>query len=384
MKNLSALLMLGVFIVSACTFNVEVLTPEVAIPGTPTPTETIVISPTPLATFTPPSFSTSTQVLLTSEPQFSNARFTFDVSSNIYQIVFPARMRRIYAVWDYQNMRPELMVRRDWYFNDVLWITREEPWDFSKYGANGTIKDISIFDLDVGLGSGDYRLELYIDMEPQSIGDLTWPAFTISSGNTETSVTSPDGQWVADANDPMVLLLRNTGREVRELFTGKEITNLAWLPDSQHIAFVNRDRSQQQPPTNLGIRDDLWIVDTQSGESYLLYQNTVPFGKFSFSPDGRYISSVEGSGFGDACFVDSRLIFFELASDFRTARSIRQEAFSGISTAPNTVVYPVEGGAWHNETKYLVSLNGTCNFDQSLVGTYVFDLSELKARKWGE
>ena len=195
MKKISALLMLSVFIVSACTFHVEVLTPEVAIPGTLTPTKAIVISPTPLATFTPPSFSTPTQVLLTtSKPQFSNARFTFDVSANIYQTIFPARMRRIYAVWDYQNMRPELMVRRDWYFNDVLWITREELWDFSKYGANGTIKDISIFDLDVGLGSGDYRLELYIDMQPQPIGDLTWPAFTISSGSTETSVASPDGQ----------------------------------------------------------------------------------------------------------------------------------------------------------------------------------------------
>ena len=384
MKNLSALLMLGVFIVSACTFNVEVLTPEVAIPGTSTPTETIVISPTPPATFTPPSFSAPTQVSSTSEPQFSNARFTFDVSANIYQTIFPARMRRVYAVWDYQNMHEGLMVRRDWYFNNVLWITREELWDFSKYGANGTMQDISVFDLDAGLESGTYRLELYIDMQPQPIGGIIWPEFTIGKEESQARVTSPDGQWIADANDPRILLLRDTGKDMRELFRGREITNLAWLPDSQHIVFVDRDRSQQQPPTNLGIRDDLWIVDIQSEESHLLYQNTVPLGKFSFSSDGRYISSIEGSGFGDACFVDLRLIFFELASDFRTSRSIRQEEFSGISTAPDTVVYPVEGGTWHNETKYLVSLNGTCNFDQNLVGTYVFDLVEMHTRKWGQ
>jgi hypothetical protein len=317
-------------------------------------------------------------------PQFLNARFTVDVSANIYQNNFPARTRRVYVVWDYQNMRAGLNIRRDWYFNDVLWITREEPWDFSKYGATGTMRDISVFDLDVGLESGNYRLELYIDMQPQPIGEVTWPEFTISDGGSEARVTSPNGQWVADADDPKILLVRDTGRDVRQVFSGNEITNLAWLPDSQHIVFVDRDRSQQQTPTDLGIQDDLWIVDILSGESNLLYQNTVAFGSFSFSPDGHYMASIEGSGFGDACFVDSRLIFFELASDFRTARSIKQEKFTGISAQQDTVIYPVEEGIWQSETEFLVPLNETCNFDQNLVGTYLFDLETLNAQKTGQ
>jgi hypothetical protein len=307
-----------------------------------------------------------------------------DVSANIYQNNFPARTRRVYVVWDYQNMRAGLNIRRDWYFNDVLWITREEPWDFSKYGATGTMRDISVFDLDVGLESGNYRLELYIDMQPQPIGEVTWPEFTISDGGSEARVTSPNGQWVADADDPKILLVRDTGRDVRQVFSGNEITNLAWLPDSQHIVFVDRDRSQQQTPTDLGIQDDLWIVDILSGESNLLYQNTVAFGSFSFSPDGHYMASIEGSGFGDACFVDSRLIFFELASDFRTARSIKQEKFTGISAQQDTVIYPVEEGIWQSETEFLVPLNETCNFDQNLVGTYLFDLETLNAQKTGQ
>jgi hypothetical protein len=384
MRKLAALLMFIAFTGSACTFNVEVLTPEIITPTALTLTEAAVTTPTSVATVTVTAESPATPTQVLSTPQFSNARFTTDVSANSYQNIFPARSRRVYAVWDYQNMRPGLMIRRDWYFNNVLWITREEPWDFSKYGASGTIKDISVFDLDIGLGSGDYRLELYIDMQPQPIGGTNWPSFTISSAKSESRVTSPDGQWVADADDPNVLLVRNTGRDVRQLFSGKEITNLAWLPDSQHIVFVDRDRSQQQTPTDLGIQDDLWIVDILTGESHLLYQNTVAFGEFSFSPDGRHMATIEGSGFADACFVDSRLIFFELASDFRTARSIKQEQFSGISSAQDTVVYPVEKGTWQNETKYLIQLNGTCNFDQNLVGTYVFDLSELHARKWGQ
>lgn len=383
MKKLSALLVLIAFTVSACTFNVEVLTPEIALtPTALSSAETVVVTPTSIITAIESPSITPTQVL--DVPQFSNARFTVDASANIYQNIFPARTRRVYAVWDYQNMHAGLMVRRDWYFNNVLWITREEPWDFSKYGANGSIKDISVFDLDVGLGSGDYRLELYIDMQPQPIGGVTWPSFTISNIESERRVTSPNGQWVADADDPKILLVRDAGRDVRQVFSGNEITNLAWLPDSQRIIFVDRDRSQQQTPTDLGIQDDLWIVEILSGESHLLYQNTVAFGSFSFSPDGHYIASIEGSGFGDACFVDSRLIFFELASDFRTVRTIKQEQFSGISATHDTVVYPVEEGTWQNETKYLVALNGTCNFDQNLIGMYVFNLSEMQARKWGQ
>jgi hypothetical protein len=383
MKKLSALFILIAFIVPACTFNVEVLTPEISLTPTPlTLVETVEVTPTSTEISTESPSITPTQVL--AGPQFSNARFTVDTSANIYQNIFPARTRRVYAVWDYQNMSAGLMVRRDWYFNNDLWITREEPWDFSTYGANGTIKDISVFDLDVGLGSGDYRLELYIDMQPQPIGGVAWPSFTISNEQSEGRVTSPNGQWVADADDPKILLVRDTGRDVRQVFSGNEITNLAWLPDSQHIVFVDRDRSQQQTPTNLGIQDDLWIVDILSGESNLLYQNTVAFGSFSFSPDGRYMASIAGSGYGDACFVDSRLIFFELASDFRSVRTIRQEQFSGISAAQDTVVYPVEEGTWQNETKYLVALNGTCNFDQNLIGMYVFNLSEMQARKWGQ
>ena len=383
MRKLAALLMFIAFTGSACTFNVEVLTPEIITPTALSPTETTVTIPTfvPTVVVTPEISATPTQVLST--PQFSNARFTSDVSGNSYQNMFPARSRRVYAVWDYQNMRPGLMMRRDWYFNGVLWITREEEWDFSKYGANGTIKDISVFDLDVGLESGKYRLELYIDMQPQPVGEVTWPEFTISDGGSEARVTSPDGQWVADADDPRTLLLRDTSKSVRQLFSGKEITNLTWLPDSQHLIFVDRDRSEQQAPLKIGIRDDLWIVEIPSGESHLLYQNTVPFGNLSFSPDNRYIASIEGSGFGDACFMDARLIFFELASDFRTARSIKQEKFTGISAPQDTVIYPVEDGSWQSETEYLVPLNGTCNFDQNLAGMYLFDLTELSAQKTG-
>jgi hypothetical protein len=377
MKKVSALLILAAFLIPACTFNVEVLTPEPLTTESLTPTNAAVITLTSSATVPAPATITSTQILPT--PQFSNAHFTVDASKNIFQATFPARTRQIYAVWDYQNMREGLVVRRDWYYNDILWITREEPWDFSKYGANGTISDISVYELDAGLESGNYRLELYIDLQPQPIGEGVWPQFTIASSDEATRLTSPNGQWVADIDDPRKLLMRDTGKNVQELFSGNEITNLTWLPDSQHILFVNRDRSHQQAQTNFGIQDDLWIVEITSGETNLLYQDTGSFGELVVSPDGRYVASIEGTGFGDACFVSSQLIFFELASDFRSAKNIKQEQFRGIPEASDSVVYPVEAGTWQSETRYLVTLAGTCNIDPNQMGPYIFDVPKLRA-----
>jgi hypothetical protein len=83
---------------------------------------------------------------------------------------FPPGTKAVYAILDYKNMRAGLKIRREWYWNNQLWLKREEVWDFAKYGAEGTIRDISIYDNETGLNSGAYRLEVYIDNIPQTIG----------------------------------------------------------------------------------------------------------------------------------------------------------------------------------------------------------------------
>lgn len=80
---------------------------------------------------------------------------------------FPAGTARIYALVYYQAMRDGLLFRREWYRNGVLWLVREEPWDFTKYGESGTITDLSIFTDNASLPSGTYELRLYLDGVPQ-------------------------------------------------------------------------------------------------------------------------------------------------------------------------------------------------------------------------
>jgi hypothetical protein len=95
--------------------------------------------------------------------------------------------------------------------------------------------------------------------------------------------------------------------------------------------------------------------------------------------DGKYIAGLVGTGYGDACVVDSQLLFFKLAGDYKSAEAIQQEKFTGLPVATEGMVYPAQEGAWQNNGQYAVTLNGTCDVNQSLLGVYSFDLLSLKA-----
>jgi hypothetical protein len=383
MKRIIASLMVTVFLISGCTFEMQVLTPESPTPDISTPTE-IVFLPTPTLIPTVESlFPTPTKA--PTEPQFFNAKFTLDPGTAIYQNIFPAKTKRIYAVWEYRNMRDGMIVRRDWYYNDGLWITREEPWDFAKYGASGSMRDISVYELESGLLSGVYRFELYIDSQPQPIfGGLNWPTFTISQNEFSAQAVSPNSSRVAFVHDPALLSVVDQSGTLQEIYSGTEITNLAWLPDSKHLIFVDRDRSKQNV-AGMGILDDLWIINVETGQSLLLYQDNGPLLKqllVSSVSDGTYlVAGVEGSGYADACLVDARVVIFEISQEFEASSRYVQDDFAGIPTGQGMSVYPSDQGEWLNNTEIRIPLDFTCTTDTTLKGFYVFDLSNLSVAK---
>ncbi len=280
-------------------------------------------------------------------------------------------------------MRQGLIVRRDWYRNNVLWITREEPWDFSKYGANGTIKDISVYDTEGRLAPGEYHLELFIDSKPQPIGGgAVWPSFTISEDSLLAQAVSPNGLWTALVKNPSKLIVLDPDRNPRQLFWGKEIFNLAWLPDSKHLLFVDRDRSQQGGIALMGVLDDLWIVNVATGETTSLSRENPPLlQQLVVSSDGRYIAAVEGTGYGDACGMDLKVVIFELSDDFKHVTPHVQDDFAGIPTSADTAAYPANVGAWLDNTHFQVPLDFTCTTDTNLKGIYIFDMSNLSVKK---
>jgi hypothetical protein len=94
------------------------------------------------------------------------------------------------------------------------------------------------------------------------------------------------------------------------------------------------------------------------------------------SPDGRYVATSEGSGGGDACFVDLKLVFFKVGNDFRNVNVVYQEQFSGLPDFPDSTLYPSPGGTWQSDTEFMTPIKLTCSLEQSPVG-YVFDVANL-------
>ncbi len=81
---------------------------------------------------------------------------------------FPAGTEEVYAIWDYSSMSPADKIRRIWFRDDQIWLTREEGWNWGEYDSDGTLRDISIYDNEgSGLEPATYRLQLYVNDELQ-------------------------------------------------------------------------------------------------------------------------------------------------------------------------------------------------------------------------
>ena len=380
MRRVLICLLVIASLATGCSFNVEVLTPAVSQPASQAVSDTPTLEPVS---------ATPTQNISVLLSHFDEVRFAFNAVDDNGVSYFPSETIQVYAIWKYHGMRDGMVVQREWYLDGKLWLEREELWDFAKYGADGIVRDVSIYDFDAGLPSGMYQLRMFVDGTPQPIGYMlngqrqNWANFEIQPVDALTSASSsPDNLWIISVYGMKRIVLRDNNGMPKEIFTGREINYLTWFGDSKHFLFVDRDYSGQQPGSPFGIRDDLYIADIAIRQVSLL--NTVDspyqgYGGPQPSLDGKYIAALIGSGFGDACFVDTRLIFFELASDFKSAKPIEQKSFIGVPSAADSVVYPLAEGSWWVGNQYLVTLNGTCGMDPSLLGAFVFDVPGLKA-----
>jgi len=203
MKKIFAFLLTFSFLVSGCTFNVDVLTPAppVTDSGSSQLTPYATPSPTsPVATISATAEPVSMTLTSTpTSPTFYGVFFKADPGISQDGMIFPGGTKQVFAVWSYLNMRPGMNVKREWYLNGQLWLTREEAWDFAKYGSNGTVQDVSIHDFDAGLTTGIYELRIYIDNAIQPIGTAdngqpdTKARFEIrSNSEAQAGFASPD------------------------------------------------------------------------------------------------------------------------------------------------------------------------------------------------
>jgi hypothetical protein len=308
--------------------------------------------------------------------------------------IFPYGTPEIFALWPYRNMREGLTIRREWYLDGYLWLEREEPWDFAKYGAEGILTDISIYDFDQGLESGRYQLRLFINGNEQQLGlgeEFSSAIFEISPAIEISSQVSPDYSQMAIVKPPSTLILQDVEtQEKRTLLSVEEISSLTWYPNGKYILFSIRDRSGQEiSPGVPRFKDELWVVNLETGETYPFQdQFGQPTGEGlhdpNVSPDGLYVAAIEGSGWADACFVDSYLWVKEIGFSGDRLHEIFSH-YPKYSIGPSTMdseMYVKHIIGWDSPTHLKVELGWTCT-TENLDGIYLLDMSTMTAEKIG-
>ncbi len=301
--------------------------------------------------------------------------------------IFPAGTEEVFAMWEYHNMREGLSVRREWYLDGALWLEREEPWDFARYGADGMVTDVSVYDRIEGLAPGQYELYLYIDGVPQYNEEIGQISFTIDAQYVVSPATSPDGARTALVQGGGRLFIEEGGAR-RELISTVQIHSLAWFPDSRHLIYTEADTSEVQFGT-VGIKYTLWVIDVETGEQHALNAGEAAYHYPAVSPDGRYVAMYAGSGYGDACGVDLDLAFIRLDDDRQAVEVIRTDDFAGLPPAQTGSRYPFAQddlpapGVWRGPAQFEMGFAWACA-DPDPAGVYLLDLAARSAQRTGD
>lgn len=148
--------------------------PKPASPLSAPATSAFATQPTqPAPTAIVPTISPSAAATQQSQIRFRDLRFASDPDARPQQ-VFPAGTEEIFAVWEYRDMNAGDRVRRIWFRDEQIWLTREELWNANHYQNNGSVRDVSVYDNEgSGLDPGTYRLQLYVNDNLQQEGSFT-------------------------------------------------------------------------------------------------------------------------------------------------------------------------------------------------------------------
>lgn len=374
------------FVLVACG-QIEVGVEVTATAVLPSP---VLVTPT-LATHADNTNATTTAVsLFTATPQqavtpndpfrFTNLRFA---ANNQGEDKFVAGTEEVFAWWDYQSMDATAIVKRVWQRNGQDWLVREEPWDIARYGATGTVTDISVFDFEgSGLAPGMYSLALYVNEVLQ-----VQRSFTVMLPETAVSYPDPTGnKRVAVWDGQLFRQLDNN--DLQFLAQGQEIREVVWFPDSSHLLYVEVDRSQQVGDSTLGIQHALWSLDvTGGGTPILLSSFTDDLHSAQISPNGRFVALLKGTGYGDACFVDTILHIMDVNAAGQKTALYTLADFLDAPRSDAYWIYPTTM-QWNTDHSLTVHLDMFCYdattappADALLRGVYRLDVETFQATR---
>ncbi|MBK8901188.1 MAG: hypothetical protein IPM53_08400 [Anaerolineaceae bacterium] len=364
-------------------------TPTLAV-TTSVPDESTAV-PTTAATAVPQNATAVATQPTLSHPQFSNLTLLPKGSSDNpepLQPYVPFTTVELYAIWDYSGMTATDQVERLWYFNGDLWLERSEPWDMAKYGANGRVEDIYLYDYEPKLRSGDYRLVLKVNGVELASAEHTIPAFTAGP------ISHPDTVLIAAVQNHKTLVVRQLDGTTAAWESFGDIVDLAWLPGGQYLVYSEQIVVNPELPGTLGLRHNLWRHNVTTGLKQLLATTDEDLHSPVVSPDGRHLALYSGTLYGDACFVDANLHIMALTADGQRADLIDLADFSGLPVVDGAMPQPNlfgpgDGpfdpvpGEWIDDQTLATRLVWYCS-QSDAAGVYALDVDGRTAEKTGE
>ena len=302
----------------------------------------------------------------------------------------------LFAIWFYEDMSADDTVRRDWYYNDELFITREEAWDFGEYSSSGIVDDISIFDYETGLLPGDYRLELFVNDQFQ-----VEQSVTIIHAYELAALAEPvSGRTVSSDNINTVTVTNPDGTIVQKAVAGR-IHSTDWFPGGERLIFAATTLTDSTAPIPaFAHASELWLWDIASDQLIQLGASENRYHSPRVSPDGRRVAVLSGSGYGDAGVVDSVVVVFQFdesgdllgttavtdltVADFDLSESfpwtVNKDDTYRKNLVSNNFDWIVSPGIWVDDSTLRTNLGfPSVLFDQH--GVYDLNFDDLTARK---
>ena len=323
-------------------------------------------------------------------PSFSSVRFSPQPDDALARDYYVAGTPRIFAMWDYTGMQEGMLVKRVWKWNDEIWIEREEPWAFNPYSEQGTVKNIYIFDDDIGVAQGKYSLTLYIDGILQDLnpvdGFQSEAVFHVFESEVPFPVTSPDKSHTAFVQFGGRLMIEEPDGRVLEMAEVQEISSISWFPDGNYLLYTERDRTKQNSSDeDAGITHRLYILDINTGEQTIVGTSGENYHQPLISPGGEFISVLSGNTLREDCTGSPTLAIIELDAELRRQAIHSLASFTGFEFLyqNSSSVIPRQGEqslSWDSDTRLSVDLEWVCppsGINRS--GTYVLDLSQMTA-----
>lgn len=314
--------------------------------------------------------------------RFYELHFNLSGNNSIPQVVFPAGTEEVFAIWNYANLSSEDVIRRVWMKNGAEWLVREESWDSALYGSDGVVNDVSIYDFEgSGLDSGLYHLIIYIN-EVHQVEASFEIRFAADAG-----LSASNGEQLAWVQTGHTLMLNTQEAAPRELAQANEIVELRWLPDGQHLLYVDQQPTGQGGPP--WPRHLLWLVDTATGEQWQLSSVEQNLHRLGPANNEYFIRTLSGSDYGDACAMDRRLVFVELDENYQLVALHQQRDFDSVLASKQYWFFPADVGNWVSDHEYDVNLTAFClvpgmtasEEDLALPGRYRFNLETMTAVK---